>query len=881
MAPSLPLFDEDTIPFLKKITPMMAQYLDIKAQYKEALLFYRLGDFYELFFNDAVIAAKELDIALTRRGKHEGSDIPMCGVPFHAYENYLSRLIAKGYRVAICEQTELNEKGRKASSGPLRREVVRLVTPGTLYEESLLDHTQGNYLMAFSPLMRQNLGMALLDVSTGVMMCESLEKNAISSVVARFNPSEIILPDYLRSICEHDFLKEKKRLVVWPNTRFDAQNAKNRLLQQFKVESMDGFGAFSSPEITAMGVLMDYLYLCQKHESVPIRPPKKLDKKNYLHIDAQSRKSLEIDTRVNGEKSHTLLSILDETQCAIGARLLRFYIQTPLVDKERIEKRLDAVESFIKDEKKRMEMRRILSQCPDFERALTRILMKKAGPRDVGLLQKGLKAVRSMSACLGEACPKELEELEHYLSHALCDELPFLARDGNFIRPGFDASLDEMKDMRDHASKRIEALQEHYVKQTGINSLKIKSNNVLGYFIEISPKHMEKIPFDFTYRQTLSSCVRYTTESLCDLEKKSIEAQYGSLQKELDLFQMLLERIALHEAAIRLWVEKVGRLDVVTTLAHIALKYHYTRPLVDESESFLIEDGAHPVLQANDKNFISNHCHFQEGRSLLLLTGPNMAGKSTYLRQNALITLMAQMGSFVPAKRAHIGIVDQIFTRIGASDDLANNRSTFMMEMIETAAILNQATKRSLVILDEVGRGTATHDGCAIAQSVLEYIVQKIKCRSLFATHYHELTHLQDIHTSIECLTLDIREHGEKIIFLHKVVGGRADRSYGVHVAQLAGLPSLVIDRAHVLLKNLEQKDEQKEKKGGGVESPCIHSAHNDFDSTITPSFSLSPAQEATLHMLASLDPDALTPKEALDVLYALQSTLLQKKSGV
>ena len=866
-ANNLPLFNENNSCVKGKITPMMEQYLEIKNRHKDSILFYRLGDFYEMFFDDAVIAAKELDIALTRRGKQNGSDIPMCGVPFHAYENYLSKLISKGYRVAICEQTELNTKSRKASSGPLKRDVVRVVTPGTLYEESLLDNKNGNYLMAFSPIVKGHLGMSILDSSTGKMFCELIKKEDIQNEISRFTPSEIIIPEYIRNICSEIFTHEKKRLVVWPNARFDYSNAKDRLLLQFNVQTLDGFGDFSNVEVCAASAIIDYAYLCQKSDSLRILPPKKIDKDHYLQIDMQSRKSLEIETRLDGSKDHTLLSVIDRTRCAMGARLLRFFIRSPLKNTEEINKRYNEVSKYIENETLRINIQKTLETCPDFERALTRVMMKKSGPRDLGLILRGLKSSRKIMNENSNEYSKKLEELEIFLDRSLCEELPYLARDGGFIRIGFDESLDEIKDIRDNAGERIRSLQEHYITETGITSLKIKSNNVLGYFIDIPPKHIKKVPYDFTHRQTIASSIRYNTQALSELEHKIIEASHQALQKELEIFDKIQNYICEFEEQITKTCDDIAHIDVFTSFSELASLKNYVRPEVNNSIDFEIIDGKHPVLGYFEENFIPNNCSFSS-ETLLLLTGPNMAGKSTYLRQNALIALMAQIGSFVPAKKAKIGIVDQIFTRIGASDDLTNNRSTFMVEMVETAAILNQATEKSMVILDEVGRGTATNDGLAIAQSVLEHLISKIKCRSLFATHYHELTKLSEDSNLIKCLTLDIREHNEKITFLHKIIDGIANKSYGVHVASLAGLPESVIKRSESLL-NLFDKNSKKHIEMDENITDIKYHDNNEKEKNYD-----NEKEMAAIHMINSISPDSLSPREALDMIYAIKYVL-------
>lgn len=852
-------------------TPMMQQYLQIKAQHPSSLLFYRMGDFYEMFFEDALVASKALDIALTRRGKgKDGEDIPMCGVPFHASDNYIARLIRQGHRVAICEQTE--EASARKTKGPLTRDVVRVITPGTLTEESLLEATQNNFLTALVPSRREgensSIGLASIDISTGDFFVESTTPLLLETVLARLRPGELLLPDsFLKTPELYDLFQElKKKLTPLPSSRFDQQNSFERLKELYGVETLESFGDFKPQEIAACGALVDYIRLTQKQDVPSLKPPMRLRERGRLELDAATRRNLELHLSLAGEKRGSLLEVIDQTKTPMGARLLSLHLASPLTDLAELETRLASLDFLYAHPSLNQALRTVLSCCPDLERPLSRLMWGRGGPRDLAILNKGLKLLpeiqkifehrdipKSLNALLNQL--GEYEELSHLLTQALQDELPYLIRDGGFIRPGYHPPLDELLNLKENSKEALEALQKRYSTETGISSLKIKHNNIVGYHVEVTSQHQDKLGPAFVHRQTMANAMRFTTSELAELEKKIMGALDQALTIELQLFQNLVDAVVAQAAEIIETTKALAALDVLASHAHLALEKNYVKPLLDESLAFEIEGGRHPVVEAllsQGVPFIPNRCHL---KGLWLLTGPNMAGKSTFLRQNALIALMAHMGMYVPATKAHIGLVDRIFSRVGASDDLARGRSTFMVEMTETATILNQATPRSFVILDEIGRGTATFDGLSLAWACVEHLVHVNKSRSLFATHYHELTVLEKSLEEVHCYTVKIREWEDQIVFLHEITEGTADKSYGIHVGKLAGLPSAVIKRAEEVLTRLEKT--QNKPKLVSQPLPLFTEAYH----------APSPLEKA----LKAMNPDNLSPKEALEELYALK----------
>lgn len=851
-------------------TPMMVQYLQIKAQYPSCLLLYRMGDFYELFFEDALLASKALDITLTRRGKgKDGEDIPMCGVPAHASDNYISRLIRQGYRVAICEQTE--EASARKTKGPLTRDVIRVITPGTLTEESLLDAHQNNFLTALVPSKEGALSLASIDISTGDFFVESTALPLLETVLARLRPGELLLPDsFLKTPELYDLFQElKKRLTPLSSSRFDHQNSLERLKELYGVETLESFGDFKPQEIAACGALVDYIRLTQKKDLPSLKPPIRLKERGRLELDAATRRNLELHRSLLGEKRGSLLEVIDQTQTPMGARLLSLHLSAPLTDLKELETRLEGLDFLYGNPSLNQALRAVLTCCPDLERPLSRLMWGRGGPRDLATLNRGLELLPDIQKIFkNHDLPKSLtsiltrlgdyKKLTHQLTHALKDELPHLLREGGFIRPGYHLPLDELLNLKEDSKGALEALQKKYSTETGISSLKIKHNNIVGYHIEVTSQHKDKLGPTFIHRQTMANAMRFTTPELSELEKKIIGALDQALSLELQLFQDLVDDVISQASEIIETSQSLATLDVLASHCHLAIEKKYVRPSLDESLAFEIEDGRHPVVEAllpQGIPFIPNECHL---KGLWLLTGPNMAGKSTFLRQNALIALMAHMGMYVPAKKAHIGIIDRIFSRVGASDDLARGRSTFMVEMTETATILNQATPRSFVILDEIGRGTATFDGLSLAWACVEHLVHVNRSRSLFATHYHELTVLEKSLDEVSCYTVKIREWEDQIIFLHEISQGMADKSYGIHVGKLAGLPPSVIKRAEEVLTRLEES--KAKPKLVSQPLPLFMEAYH----------APSPLEKA----LRTLNPDDLSPKDALEELYALKKLL-------
>ncbi len=875
-------------------TPMMVQYLAIKEAHPDELLFYRMGDFYELFFDDAVKAAAALDIVLTKRGKHLGEDIQMCGVPVHAYDNYLQRLIRAGFRVAVCEQTEAPAEAKKrGAKSVVARDVVRVVTPGTLVEDTLLDSRNHNYLVA---LARAGGSMALawLDLSTGDVSAAPLEAPGLAAELARLNPSELLISE---AVSQTPPLFEALNdwahvMTLLPPSRFDSQSGERRLKALYGVASLDGFGAFGRAELAVLGGLVDYVELTQKGRLPTLKAPKLDAAGATLAIDAATRRNLELTRTLTGERPGSLLSVVDRTVTGAGARLFSARLSAPLTAAERINARLDDVGFFIDAEEARGTIRTALKATPDIERALSRLTLGRGGPRDLAAIRDGLKDTGPMRQTLLApglaAVPQGVagmardlgqhDTLVERLTRALAAELPLLARDGGFIAAGYDAALDEFKGLRDESRRHIAALQKSYGEETGVAGLKIKHNNVLGYFIEVTATHGDKImgrdDGRYIHRQTMANAVRFTTTELGELEQKISSAADRAVALENKLFEDLVAETAARAAEIILAAEALARIDVAAALADLALARRYVRPDIDQSLDFEVSGGRHPVVEAaleksNEGAFVSNDCDLAEAQRLWLMTGPNMAGKSTFLRQNALIAVLAQMGSYVPAAAARIGVVDRLFSRVGAADDLARGRSTFMVEMVEAAAILNQAGERSLVILDEIGRGTATFDGLSIAWAVIEHLHEVNRCRALFATHYHELTALSAKLPALSNHTMRVKEWQGEVVFLHEVAPGSADRSYGIQVAKLAGLPAAVVGRAGEVLEILEQGEQAGAVSKLAEDLPLFAAAP---ESRPPPQTSAQPS--AVEAALGDLHPDEMSPREALEALYRLRGIL-------
>ncbi|MDG1068184.1 MAG: DNA mismatch repair protein MutS [Sulfitobacter sp.] len=870
------------------ITPMMAQYLEIKSGYPDALLFYRMGDFYEMFFDDAVAASEALDIALTKRGKHDGEDIPMCGVPIHAAEGYLLTLIRKGFRVAVGEQLESPAEAKKRGNKSIvKRDVVRLVTPGTLTEESLLEARRHNYLAAFAEV-RDGHALAWVDISTGAFHVMSLPLVRLGPELARLAPSELLVAEGKES--EHRGLEAEFGLALTTLARssFDSTGAEARICALFGVKSLDAFGSFTRAEVSAMGALIEYLDMTQKGKLPLLRKPVKETEARTVQIDAATRRNLELTHALSGGRAGSLLSVMDRTVTASGARLLERRISSPSRVLETIHDRLNAVDFAVHNTRIAQDIRSRLRAVPDLERALSRLALDRGGPRDLAAIRNGLTEAAYLNQSLTSSeLPSLLktaveslaghDDLVDLLDEALIAEPPLLVRDGGFIARGYREELDEVRKLRDEGRSVVAAMQAQFVTDTGIQALKIKHNNVLGYFIETTATHAEKMlspPLSetFIHRQTTANQVRFTTVELSELETKILNAGNHAVELEKTLYANLRAAILDKAGEIGATSAALAELDLACALADLAQAENWVKPTVDNSRAFDIKGGRHPVVeralaQQSGTPFVANDCNLSADTSaaIWLLTGPNMAGKSTYLRQNALMALIAQMGSYVPARSAHIGLVSQLFSRVGASDDLARGRSTFMVEMVETAAILNQADDRALVILDEIGRGTATYDGLSIAWATLEHLHDVNRARALFATHYHEMTALAGKLDGVDNATVTVKEWEGDVIFLHEVKKGAADRSYGVQVAQLAGLPPAVISRARVVLEALENG----EREGGATQKTLIDDLPL-FATTPTPPPAPKKVSQVETMMDAIL-PDELSPRDALDLIYKLK----------
>jgi DNA mismatch repair protein MutS len=882
-----------------RATPVMEQYIEIKAANPDCLLFYRMGDFYELFFEDAEVAARALGIVLTKRGKHLGRDIPMCGVPIHRADEYLHRLIALGHRVAVCEQLEDPAEAKKrGGKSVVRRDVIRLVTPGTLTEDTLLDAKRNNYLLAIARA-RASVGeesrfaLAWIDISTGEFRIAECDRAGLAADIARLEPGEIIVSDALYGDSAlAPYLRSLPAVTPLARDVFDGATAERRLATYFGLSTTESFGALSRLELTAAAACISYVERTQLGGRPPLSAPVRETQGATLSIDQATRSNLELVRTLSGERRGSLLAAIDRSVTAAGARLLAQRLAAPLTEPAAIARRHDAVEFFVTDAAARADMRERLAAAPDLARALARLMVARGGPRDLAAIRDGIIAAGGLAdelekraniatelAQAARALRRLDPALARELNAALAEELPHLKRDGGFVRAGYDAALDEARALRDESRRVIAALQARYADTTSVRALKIRHNNVLGYFVEVTAQHGDRLmapPLNatFIHRQTLAGQVRFTTTELGELEAKIASAADRALGIELETFERLAATVTAAAAAIKDAAEALAVIDVATALAQLAVERHYTRPQIDASLDFVVEGGRHPVVEqmlAGDGGpFVANDCDLSppsaaaNGR-IYLVTGPNMAGKSTYLRQNALVAILAQMGGFVPARRAKIGAVDRLFSRVGAADDIARGRSTFMVEMVETAAILNQAGERSLVILDEIGRGTATFDGLSIAWATIEHLHETNRCRALFATHFHELTALAAKLPRLFNATVRVKEWQGEVVFLHEVVAGAADRSYGIQVAKLAGLPPAVIARAQVVLAKLEAEDRASPR---GFDDLPLFAA--------TPRPTSPPPRDAAidtvLAVLASLHPDEMSPRDALEALYALKA---------
>ena len=959
-------------------TPMMAQYMEIKAANPDSLLFYRMGDFYELFFEDAERASRALGIMLTKRGKHLGKDIPMCGVPYHAADEYLQKLIRLGFRVAVCEQLEDPAEAKKrGAKSVVKRDVVRLVTPGTLTEDSLLEAASSNFLTAIfwrennqkpalansADRQTKTLAFAALDISTGEFLINEVPKLDLSGELAGLGPSEIIVADKymldpaLTAIAEIN----GAALTPVPGAYFSSVAGERDLKDGLGVKELSGFGNFSRDELAAAGALLKYVELTQIGKKPVLRIARRSGAGNALMIDAATRTNLELTRTTSGDKMGSLLNAIDRTITGPGGRALALRLARPLTDPVEISARLDALSFFLERPILRGEVRKSLRGIPDIARGISRLAFGRGGPRDLGAIRDGLigaveilnqianaeqrahaemtmqraeapRHITDMFGCLAGADMPLLEKLKT----ALIDELPALRRDGGYVRETYSDDLDQFRKLRNDSRKVIAELQSTYQQRTGVKSLKVRHNNVLGYFVEVTAlnaKALTEEPHkqEFIHRQTLINSMRFTTTELSEIEQKIGTAGDRALALEDEIFARLERDILAIDVKLGEIASALADLDLYSALAELAEVENYTRPVIDNSQIFDIRGGRHPVVEqaqkkAMDNEFIENDCvlghgpgensdrssgssrdggdeveisydqssgpsgdaarhpsgfdEYSEAR-IWLVTGPNMAGKSTFLRQNALIAILAQMGAYVPAKSAHIGTLDRLFSRVGASDDLARGRSTFMVEMIETAAILNQATERSFVILDEIGRGTATFDGLSIAWATVEYLHENSRCRALFATHYHELTALTSTHSGLANATIEVKEWQGNIIFMHKVIPGAADKSYGIQVAKLAGLPGEVIQRASEVLTLLEKSDRKISVDSVIDDLPLFAAVRPETMQPGSPQIgsaqTVSPSAGKLKDELSAINPDELSPKEALDILFQLKTISLDE----
>ena len=863
-----------------KTTPMMEQYLTIKNKHKDALLFYRMGDFYELFFEDAIAASKALDITLTKRGKTNGMDIPMCGVPFHSADNYLPKLIKKGFNVAVCEQTETIEEAKSnLKKGPLKREVVRIISPGTLTEDNLLDRNANNFLGAISDL-NGSISISWVDVSTGCFKSRNLQKEnnqkqLLTNLLLRMNFSEILVSDAM----ELNIISEEWHSIIkkQSSSLFHYSSCLQQICSYFSIMSLEGIGKFSDGEVIASGVLLSYLKLTQCGKLPILSMIKNESENNFLEIDYFTQKSLEILSNLSGETKGSLITALDETKTAGGARLLKQRITEPFYKVVEIEKRYNLINWFLNNDIDIFKLQNNLENIPDIERSLSRISLLRGSPKDLSVLCNGLLNVKQIyeiiilfkdrlnQAPLLNNILNQISvdySLFEDIKNSLKKDLPLSTKEGGFIRDGYDDNLDKLRNLRNNELEEITKLQNKYSDLTNVNSLKIKYNRMLGYHIEVRAVHDKALRDKdiFIHRQTTAQTSRFTTIELNEAENQLINSYDKSISIEMDIFKNFTNQIINEGKKILDIASAISELDIGIMVVKQSKDRDYVCPKILENKTLEIIEGRHPVVETqmklSENSFISNDCILNKDDFLWLITGPNMAGKSTYLRQNALIVIMAQAGLFVPAKEANIGVFDKIFSRVGASDDLAKGQSTFMIEMIETSLILNTASEKSLVILDEIGRGTATFDGLAIAWSVLDYLHNKIKPRTLFATHYHELTSLKEDLNHLSCHKMSIKEWNNSIIFMHKIIEGEADKSYGIHVAQLAGLPFEVIKKATQLLSKLENnKDNSNLKKSDNLD---------DNYSNINES-------QSFFKEFDNINVDNISPREALDILYKLK----------
>ena len=867
---------------MAKLSPMMEQYFRIKEQHKDHILFYRLGDFYEMFYDDAILASKELELTLTGRDCGQEERAPMCGVPYHSCEGYIARLIKKGYKVAICEQME----DPRLAKGVVKREVIRVVTPGTLVETSMLDEGQNNFIASICPEGEQ-YGLAVADISTGEIHAAQFtdpDDSTLKNELSRFAPNEIVFhPAFLDKKEMAEFIRNRLSCCAecLREEQYDFSEAQRRVLEQFGKSDLSELSLDQRPlAVQAIGGLLDYLTETQMNGVDRLVSLDLYSESQFMALDLTARRNLELtETMRTGEKKGTLLWVLDRTRTAMGKRLIRQYVEQPLLSPAVIGRRLDAVDELYQDTMLRDTVRERLGGIYDMERLMTKIVFGNCTPRDVRTFGAAIAALPALRSCLEGTKSRflreiyqemdELTDIADRIGRAIVDDPPITLKDGFVIRDGCSAELDEVRSLVTGSREYLAGIESRERERTGIKNLRIGYNKVFGYYIEVTKSNLELVPADYIRKQTLSTGERYITEELKDLEGRILTASEKMLTMESELFRELREFISGHLFRIQRTAGAVARLDVFASFAESAMQNGYVRPMVDLSGVIRIEDGRHPVVEQllDGGQFVANSLYLDRGENTVaIITGPNMAGKSTYMRQCALIVLMAQIGCFVPARSASIGIVDGIYTRVGASDDLATGQSTFMVEMNEVADILKNATRDSLLILDEIGRGTSTYDGMSIARAVIEYIADKKKlgAKTLFATHYHELTVLEDSIVGIRNFNIACRKRGEEIIFLRKIVPGGADESYGIEVSKLAGIPDEIIRRAFEILGALESGNPVNERRSRQPRKPAAE------DQLTLAAYEKSPVERE----LEKIDVDSLSPREALTRLYELKAFL-------
>ena len=885
---------------MAELTPMMQKYMETKEQYKDCILFYRLGDFYEMFFDDALVASKELEITLTGKSCGLEERAPMCGIPYHAVEGYLSKLVSRGYKVAICEQVE----DPKLAKGLVKREVIRVVTPGTNLNVQSLEAGKNNYLLSIA-YTSDGIGISAADVTTGdyyVTEVEDLKK--LNDELMKYEPSEIICNEaFLVSGFDVNDLKSRLHISVnaLESHMFDDDGCRRILMKHFKVNTLIGLGVEEFPTgLLAAGALLQYLYDTQKTDLEHFTHIYPYLTSRYMLLDSSTRRNLELtETLREKQKRGSLLWVLDKTKTAMGARLLRNYIEQPLIEKDEMEKRLDAIQELNQDSISRDEIREYLNPIYDLERLLSKVTYKTANPRDLIAFRNSLEMLPPIKTVLSAFEKDELteireqidglEDIYQLINEAIIEEPPISIREGGMIKDGFDETIDRLRSAKHDGKQWLAQLEEEDRERTGIKNLKIKYNKVFGYYFEVTNSYKDLVPEDYIRKQTLANAERYTTPRLKELEDTILNAEDKLQTLEYDVFCRIRDTIAQELVRIQNTAKAIAKLDVYASLSLVSERNHYVRPKLNEKGVIDIKDGRHPVVEQMITNdmFIANDTYLDNGSHCIsVITGPNMAGKSTYMRQTALIVLMAQIGCFVPARTANIGIVDRIFTRVGASDDLASGQSTFMVEMNEVANILRNATSKSLLILDEIGRGTSTFDGLSIAWAVIEHISNRklLGAKTLFATHYHELTELEGKMNNVNNYCIAVKECGDDIVFLRKIVKGGADKSYGIQVAKLAGVPDMVIDRAKEIVEQLSDNDITEKVQSIAIDNKNDNKAKKQpkYDEVDLAQMSLfdTVTDEDILKELMEIEVTTLTPLDALNTLYRLQNKLKNRWNG-